>query len=169
VNRPGAVRGIDASGRRRRLIPRIAVFKPLAVSAGVVVCTILIHTLAVVAVTNLVRLEKKLGRVGKSLWMDAFIVFRVIAIALVAHLIEIAVWAELFVMCGEFTVFGTAYYHSAMNYTTLGYGDVVMTASWRLLGPLEAANGMLLFGVTTAMVFTVILRLAESRLADLRE
>jgi hypothetical protein len=44
-----------------------------------------------------------------------------------------------------------------------------MSPSWRLLGPLEAANGMLMFGVSTAMIFTVIQRLVEARYVDLRE
>jgi len=86
-----------------------------------------------------------------------------------AHLGEIGLWAVLFVICGEFHQFGTAYYHSAVNYTTLGYGDIVMSSSWRLLGPLEAANGVLMFGVSTAMVFAVIQRLVEARFADLKE
>jgi hypothetical protein len=140
----------------------------LAVSVPVVVCTILVHTLAIMATVHLVRRERKHGRTGKSLLVDVVIVFRTITIALVAHLIEIAVWAELFVICREFVDFGTAFYHSAVNYTTLGYGELVMTASWRLLGPLEAADGLLLFGVTTAMIFTVILRLAETRFTELR-
>lgn len=142
---------------------------PLAVSVGAVVCTILIHTVVVVAAVNLVRMEKRGGRTGKSLWFDIAIVVRAIALALMAHLIEIAVWAVLFVICGEFADFGTAYYHSAVNYTTLGYGDMVMSASWRLLGPLEAANGMLLFGVTTAMVFAIMQGLTRERFADLRD
>ena len=141
----------------------------MAASVGAVVCTILIHTAVVVAIVNLVRLEKRGGRVGKSLWLDIAIVGRAIALALIAHLIEIAVWAVLYEMCGEFADFGTAYFHSAGNYTTLGDSDVVMSASWRLLGPLEAANGMLLFGVTTAMIFTIMLRLVEDRFADLRD
>jgi len=114
-------------------------------------------------------MEKRGGRTGKSLWFDIAIVVRAIALALMAHLIEIAVWAVLFVICGEFADFGTAYYHSAVNYTTLGYGDMVMSASWRLLGPLEAANGMLLFGVTTAMVFAIMQGLTRERFADLRD
>jgi Ion channel len=72
---------------------------------------------------------------------------------LAAHLIDIAYWAILLVICGEFSGLGAAYYHSAENYTTLGYGDQIMTPSWRMLGPLEAANGMLMFGVSTAIVF----------------
>jgi Ion channel len=141
----------------------------LAVSAPVIVCTILVHTLAVIATINLVRREKKLGRAGKSLWIDIVIVVRAIAIALVAHLIEIAVWAEVFFKLKEFANLGTAFYHSAVNYTMLGYGDLLMTPAWRLLGPLEAANGMILYGVSTAMVFTVMVRLAETRFTDLRD
>ena len=86
-----------------------------------------------------------------------------------AHLIDIAIWAVLFLVCGEFSDFGTAYYHSAVNYTTLGYGDLIMTPSWRMLGPLEAANGMLTFGVSTAIIFAVIHRLIQTRFADLRD
>jgi hypothetical protein len=88
--------------------------------------------------------------------------------AFVAHVIEVAVWALLFMICGEFETFGAAYYHSAVNYSTLGYGDVIMSPSWKLLGPLEAADGSLMFGVSTAMVFAIILRLIQSRFADLR-
>jgi len=50
-----------------------------------------------------------------------------------------------------------------MNYTSLGYGDVVMSASWKLLGPLEAADGLLMFGISTAMIFAVIQRLVQPR------
>jgi hypothetical protein len=85
----------------------------------------------------------------------------------VAHLIAIALWAVVFVMCGEFPAFGSAYYHSAVNYTSLGYGDVVMSPSWRLLGPLEAANGALMFGLSTALLFALIERLIYTRFADL--
>ena len=142
---------------------------PLAVSVGAVVCTILIHVAFATAIINLIRMEKRGGRVGKALWFDIAIVGRAIALALVAHLIEMAVWAVLFVICGEFADFGTAYYHSAVNYTTLGYGDVLMSAKWRFLGPLEAANGMLLFGVTTAMVFAIMQHLVRARFEDLRD
>ena len=150
-------------------IHRIATLLPLAVGASAVVCTIFIHVLTLSVTVNFVRRERRLGRAGTSMWIDVAIVALAISFALVAHLIEIAVWAVLFVSCGEFPEFGTAYYHSAVNYTTLGYGDVIMTPSWRLLGPLEAANGMLMFGVSTAMIFAVIQRLVEARFVDLRD
>jgi hypothetical protein len=50
----------------------------------------------------------------------------------------------------------------------LGYGDIIMTPSWKLLGPLEAADGALMFGVSTAMIFVVIVRLMQAHFSDLR-
>lgn len=69
----------------------------------------------------------------------------------------------MFELCGEFRDFAAAFYHSAENYTSLGYGDVVMSAKWKLLGPLETADGMLMFGVSTAMIFAVVQRLIQTR------
>ena len=87
-----------------------------------------------------------------------------------AHLIEIAWWAILFIFCGEFPrVRNCVLPLPAVNYTTLGYGDLLMTPAWRLLGPLEAANGMLMFGVSTAMIFAVMQRLIQARFVDLRD
>jgi Ion channel len=147
---------------------QIPILIPLVVGSSAVVSTILIHALAVSGTVNLVRRERRLGRAGTSFWVDLAIVSQAMSVALVAHLIEIAVWAVLFVRCGEFSELGTAYYHSAVNFTTLGYGDLIMSPSWRLLGPLEAANGMLMFGVTAAIIFAIIQRLIQTRFVDLR-
>ena len=92
-----------------------------------------------------------------------------ISIAFVAHLVEIALWAGLFVLCGEFKSLQLAYYHSAVNYTTLGYGDLIMSPSWKLLGPLEAADGALMFGVSTAMIFTIAQRLMHAKFSKIFE
>lgn len=146
----------------------IPIFLPLVVGALAFAGTALIHALPLSATVNLVRHERGLGRVGKSFWNDSTIVGRVIFFAAVANLVEMAIWAGIFVLLGEFKEFGTAYYHSAVNFTTLGYGDIIMSPSWRLLGPMEGATGMLMFGVSTAMVFTVIQKLVETRFTDLK-
>jgi len=148
---------------------RIPILVPLAVGSIAVLGTIFIHALPLSATVNFVRREKRLGLLGTSFWIDMGIVARAILYALAAHLTEIGLWAVLYIMCGEFLDFGTAYYHSAVNYTSLGYGDLIMTPRWRLLGPLETANGMLLFGVSTAQIFAVIQRLVEARFVDLKE
>lgn len=146
-------------------VSHIPIWTPLAVGAGAIATTIVIHALAVRATVELVRHEEVLGRAGASFWVDVVLVVRTVGLALVAHLIDIALWAVFFLVCGEFLEFGSAFYHSAGNYTTLGYGDLIMTPSWRLLGPLEAANGALMFGVSTGMIFAVIQLLIHTRLA----
>jgi hypothetical protein len=147
---------------------RVAILMPLAVGAIAVLCTIFIHALAVAATVNFVRREKRLGREGAGLWTNLGIVSLAMSFILVAHLIEIALWAVLFIICGEFKGFGIAYYFSAVNYTTLGYGDLIMSPSWKLLGPLEAADGTFMFGVSTAIIFAVIVRMVQAQFEDLR-
>ena len=164
INEPG--KAISFLGRNMQDTHHVAFLIPLVVGIAAVICTIFIHALPLSATVNLVRREERLGRVGVGFWMDTVIVVRVMLYALVAHLVEIAFWAVLFLICSEFSDFDTAYYHSAVNYTSLGYGDIVMSPTWRLLGPLETANGMLLFGVSTAMIFAVIQRLFDARYVD---
>jgi hypothetical protein len=152
----------------KRQMNRVATFIPLTVGISVIACTIVIHGVALTANLHFVRYERSIGRAGTSVWTDVLIVSVAVMLALMAHLTEIGVWAALFVLCGEFQEFGQAVYHSAMNYTTLGYGDIVMSSAWKVLGPLEATDGLLMFGVSTAMIFAVIQRLARTRFPDLR-
>ena len=87
-------------------------------------------------------------------------------LAFAVHLVEVGIWALSLELCGEFSNFAAAYYHSAVNYTTLGDSAFAMTARWRLLAGLEAGNGMLMFGITTAAIFAVIQRLLQHRYGD---
>jgi hypothetical protein len=130
------------------------------------VCTILIDLVPLRATVNLVRGERRRGHVGAP-WTDLGVFAQVVLYTSLAHFKEIGFWAVLFMICGEFREFGTAFYHSAVTYTSLGYGDLIMTPSWRLLGPIETANGTLRFGVSTAMTFAVMLWLIRARFTDL--
>ena len=145
---------------------QVAVLLPMVVGSIAALCTILIHSLVLGASVNLFRRERKLGRVGSGLWIDLGIYVLTIAFAFVAHLTEIALWAALFVICGEFKSLELAYYHSAVTYTTLG-GDFIMTSSWKLLEPFEAADGALMFGVSTAMIFAIAQRVMRAKFSDL--
>ena len=147
---------------------RISVLAPLAVGVVASVCTTAIFLLPLRATIHLVRRQRSLGSIGTP-WTDVAIFARVVFYASLGHLVGIGFWALLFMTCREFRDFGTAFYHSAVNYTSLGYGDLIMSPSWRLLGPLETANGALLFGVSTAMIFAVILWLIQIRFKDLKD
>ena len=137
--------------------------RPLLVGVAITLGTIIIHGLLLGLIIARVRRDLQLGRVGVRFWLDLTFVTSVTMLALTAHLVEIAMWALVFDLCGEFSNFAPAFYHSAVNYTSLGYGDVIMSARWKLLGPLETADGMLMFGVSTAMIFGVVQRLIQTR------
>ncbi|BAF86327.1 MULTISPECIES: potassium channel family protein [Azorhizobium] len=83
------------------------------------------------------------------------------AILTFAHLVEVAVWAVAYVAVDGVVQDKDSYYLAFVNFTTLGYGDLLPAKPWRLLGPVTAANGMLLFGWSTALIFAVLTRLSE--------
>ncbi len=139
---------------------------PLAVSAAAVFCTVIVHALATISIVHFVRRERRVGIAGVRFWRDVLIVAGVVLALFCAHLLDIAVWGGLLELCGEFSRFGSAFYHSAGNYTTLGSSGSIISATWRLLGPMEAANGMLMFGVSTAIIFTVIQGFVRSRFGE---
>jgi len=80
----------------------------------------------------------------------------IMLLLLIGNLAQVAIWALLFMLLGEFALFGEAFYHSAVNFATLGYGDIVMSEEHRVLGPLEAINGVLMIGVSTAALISAL-------------
>jgi hypothetical protein len=74
----------------------------------------------------------------------------VLLLLVLGNLAQVAIWALVFQWLGEFERFADAFYHSAVNFATLGYGDIVMSAEHRLLGAIEAINGVLMIGISTA-------------------
>ncbi len=100
---------------------------------------------------------KSLHLQGNSPYIDTLVLALLMLMMLLGNFLQMASWAALFMLIGEFDSFDTALYFSAVNYSTLGYGDIVMTPDWRLLGPLESANGILMFGVTTAAMTAAVM------------
>ena len=91
-----------------------------------------------------------------SVLTSLYVINAVMAVLVAGNLGQIAVWGLLFVWLGEFHSFSEAFYHSAVNFATLGYGDIVMSPAHRLLGPLEAINGVLMFVVSTATLMAAL-------------
>jgi hypothetical protein len=145
----------------------VAISLPLAAGTAAFAATVFIHAVGVRTTLQLLRRVKQTGWVAAGFWSDVALVTAVIFLALAAHLVAIGVWAILYLSCGEFHAFSAALDHSAVNYTTLGYGDVTMSPSWRFFGPLEAANGVLMFGLSTALIFSVIQDMLKTRVGSL--
>ena len=88
---------------------------------------------------------------------------RLVGMLLVLHLLEMAVWAGAYSAVGVFANFETSLYFSLKSYTTVGYGDVLPPTEWRLLGPIEAAVGVLMLGWSTSIIVATVQRLYNSR------
>lgn len=93
---------------------------------------------------------------------NGYVISVVMLMLFTGHMIQVAIWALLFMYLGEFSDFMTAFYHSMVNFASLGYGDIVMSEEWRLLGAIEASNGVLMFGLTAGVVLSVMSKMLES-------
>ena len=78
------------------------------------------------------------------------------AVLQLAHTLEVIVWAVAYHIVQAAAPGTDMLYFAFVNYTTLGYGDITPVAEWRLLGPLTAMNGVLLFGWSAAILFEVL-------------
>ena len=76
----------------------------------------------------------------------------IVIVMFLVSLIEVVAWAIPFMVFGAIEGLEKAVYFSMVTYTTLGYGDVLLDEQWRLLASFEAANGIIMFGWTTAIV-----------------
>jgi hypothetical protein len=81
-------------------------------------------------------------------------------------LVQVGLWGGLFVVLGEFAELYDAVYHSAVNFASLGYGDVVMSKHWKMLGPLEAINGVLMLGMSAAALTVILQQLIKLHYRD---
>ncbi len=119
------------------------------------------------AMQLIVRVMVRLIRSGSSdlgFWKSTAVMTIVMLITAVAHLIQIAIWAAAFLVCGQVSTIESAFCLSAQNFTAFGYGDVLLSERWRLLSPLEATNGLLFFGMSTAVLFAIMNQLIARRL-----
>jgi Ion channel len=139
---------------------------PLLVGAGVLAGGLLAHGTAMALVVRLAARLIRSGGPGVGLPRAVAVLVSLVLATAAAHLIPIALWAMAYLLVGEVAAFERAFYLSAQNYVALGYGDVLLSERWRLLGPLEAGNGLLLFGLSTSVTFAVLNRLLGDRLHE---
>ena len=101
--------------------------------------------------------RERVGRLRTRLrQMHFYWIAGVVLLMLVVSLLEVSVWAAMYVLLDAIEGFERALYFSMVTFTTLGYGDIVLESRWQLLAAFEAANGIIMFGWTTAIVIAVV-------------
>jgi hypothetical protein len=121
----------------------------LTLGLSTIVLCLLLQSLLLLIALRYYSQNKRLVN-SPSFWASLAVIKSVMLLLVFGNLIQVAIWALLFILVGEFTQFNEAFYHSAVNFATLGYGDLVMSAEHKLLGPIEAINGALMIGISTA-------------------
>jgi hypothetical protein len=103
------------------------------------------------------RIDEAQTRFWKSTWM----LVRMAGAIILLHLLEIALWAAFYAASESLPDLHSAFYFSAVTYTTTGYGDVLLPDEWRLVGGVEALTGILLCGWSAAFFFAVVNRIHQ--------
>jgi hypothetical protein len=132
--------------------------RQLLVAGAVSVCNIAIHALIMTAVVRAAQtVAARTTTSNRSLFLIGTMIATV-SVLMAAHTCEVAVWALAYALLDAAPPGANHLYFAFVNYTTLGYGDVLPVPQWQLLGPITAMNGVLLFGWSTAVIFEILRR-----------
>jgi Ion channel len=127
----------------------------LAVGVLVSAINIGIHALVTVVAVAIAR-SAGLRKVDRPRLHLMGVMVATAAVLEVAHTLEILVWGWTYDIVQAAAPDSDLVYFAFVNYTTLGYGDITPVREWRLIGPLTAMNGVLLFGWSAAILFEVL-------------
>jgi len=137
-------------------------YPKIATGLGMMVLTIIIHALFMTAGVKMARW--RLSHLGKAKTeaMKAALLSGLTVWLFLAIVLEVWLWALLYLyhpLVSTLPDLETAFYFSMVTFSTLGYGDVVLSGPWRTLASIQAANGVIIFGWTTALIFYFIQRI----------
>ncbi|MBY0563809.1 MAG: potassium channel family protein [Hyphomonadaceae bacterium] len=124
-----------------------------------VALTTLMHFFGLLALTWVMGRAHVRLKTHQGLWRQAGMILLVVFGIFALHTTQIWTYALLYRLLGEFHTFEQALYFSTVTFSTVGYGDLTLSVNWRLLGAIEAANGLVLIAWSTAFLLTTTTRL----------
>ena len=134
--------------------------------AAVSACNIVIHALVMVALVRFGRTANTYERSRPRLYL-VLVMIATVSVLMAAHSCEFIVWSVAYALVGVVPDGVDPVYFAFVNYTTLGYGDVIPLKQWQLIGPITAMNGVLMFGWSTAVIFEILRRTMRDILSGL--
>ncbi|MFV0384394.1 potassium channel family protein [Paracoccus sp. (in: a-proteobacteria)] len=126
-----------------------------------VALTVAIHSLALGWSLKRLKVRAVEARAEISTPAMVWLLSRLAVLVIMAHLVEILVWAVYFDWRGVIPGVEQAFYFSAVTYATIGYGDIVPPQSWRLIASMEGLTGILMCGWSGGYFFAVVSRLTH--------
>ena len=131
----------------------------LALSVVMVTVTVTVHFFGLLILTHLLRRHGTGKRVQHSVVRQGFVIVVVMLGIFVIHTVEIWLYAVVFLALGALPDFEQALYFSTSTFSSVGYGDLVLSPNWRVFGAIEAPNGLILIAWSTAFLISLMNRL----------
>jgi hypothetical protein len=136
-------------------------------SLPLIIITVIFHVIGLVFINERVIRARRFLKSGRSFLMTfALILGLATLVAILLHAAEAAVWAGVYQALGALPDGRAAVLYSLSAMTTYGHEHLDLASHWQLMGSLEALNGMILFGLTTAFLFGMIRELLAERSRD---
>jgi Ion channel len=131
----------------------------LGISTVMVALTTLSHFAGLLILIRFMsKVHAGLHKHPNRVWQASMILVTVFGL-FALHTVQIWSYAALYRLLGELGSFDEALYFATVTFVGLGYGDVVLSPTWRVLSGIEGANGVILIAWSTAFLITVTNRL----------
>ena len=131
----------------------------LSLATAMVISTVMIHFAGLLALLRILRTRGGGFRAHESLLGQGALIIMVVLGLFAIHTLEVWLYALSYLAIGAISDFESALYFSTVTFATLGYGDIVLTPAWRIFGAIEAVNGLILLGWSTAFLISLMSRL----------
>lgn len=135
--------------------------------AGLLVCIMMIHGLGMYQVMH--RFERHWSayiRERSEVMRQVFFGW-LVSLMLLTHMLEVTSWATILKFLNAIPDFRTAFYFAGETYTTVGFGDVILTNQWRQLALFIAISGLFSFGWTTGVLVGMVSRTYAAHFAHI--
>ena len=132
-------------------------FSQLLAALGLLALSVTVHAFILTRLFERVSASPVLT--DRRFWPSTWLMIRVACWAVLAHLVEISLWAVFYAWRHIMPDIESSFYFSVVTYTTIGYGDLLPPLHWRLLAGVEGLTGILMCGWSTAFFFAIVSRM----------
>ena len=137
-------------------------WKSFLIGCGMILITTIIHSgVTLLVIRSTFKNSKK--RVIQRKYLRSVWLAVIVIIMFFATILESGIWTICYLYLGALQSFEEALYFSIVTFSTLGFGDLILEQEWRFLSALEAANGIIMFGWSTAIVIAAVQKLYQDR------
>ena len=143
--------------------------KLVLLGAGLVAITIFIQAAITTSWLRFLGRHQLVRMHSKSWWASTRLLISTGVVLLAMHILQILVWATTYrwlVPDDELQTYEKAVYFSFVTFTTLGFGDITLSEAYRMLSGIQAMNGILLVGWSTAILFAIVQRIWATKVND---